>query len=167
MVNAYTFAKLEPRSTSRGKVMDHQNYWTRRVARRRVLGGAAAAGLGVAALALTGCGDDDNKPANTPGGASPSVGATGTPVAGGAADPSKVNKDGAYHARQTGPWASINPYKGLDSGLTWGFLILDPLFYTPADTGVRENFLAASVEQPDPSTSPSSSRTPSSTTSRP
>ena len=29
-------------------------------------------------------------------------------------------------------WASINPYKGLDSGLVWGFTILDPLFYTPA-----------------------------------
>jgi peptide/nickel transport system substrate-binding protein len=116
-----------------------------------MLGGTAAAGLGVAALALTGCGDDDSSggKTTTANGSAP-AGATGTPVQGGTTDESKVDKSGIIHYRQGGPWASINPYKGLDSGLTWGFTILDPLFYTPADTGVREMFLGASVEQQDP-----------------
>jgi peptide/nickel transport system substrate-binding protein len=131
--------------------MERDNYWTRRIGRRRVLGGAAAAGVGIAALGLTGCGDDDNSSKTPKAGASSSavLGPTGTPVVGGATDESKVDKTGIEHLRQTAPFASINPYKGLDSGLTWGFTILDPLFYTPADTGVRENFLAAKIEQPD------------------
>ncbi|MEO9254362.1 MAG: ABC transporter substrate-binding protein, partial [Tepidiformaceae bacterium] len=132
--------------------MERENYWTKRVARRRVLGGAAAAGVGIAALGLTGCGGDDDKSGSTKT-AKPSssaqLGPTGTPVVGGAVDESKVDKSGILHSRQGAPFASINPYKGLDSGLLWGFTILDPLFYTPADTGVRENFLAAKVEHPD------------------
>ena len=40
--------------------MERDNYWTRRLSRRRMLAGTGAAGLGVASLALAGCGDDDN-----------------------------------------------------------------------------------------------------------
>ncbi len=37
------------------------NYWTNRTtSRRRILGGAAAAGTGLIGLGLAGCGDDDN-----------------------------------------------------------------------------------------------------------
>ena len=73
-----------------------------------------------------------------------SVNATSGPEA------ANIPKDGILKLQQTAPFASINPYKGLDSGLTWGFLIYDHLWYTPLDTGIRENFLASSIEQPDP-----------------
>jgi peptide/nickel transport system substrate-binding protein len=53
-----------------------ENYWTRRLRRRGLLGTTAAGGLGIAGLALVGCGDDStSKPAVTAasGGASPSA----------------------------------------------------------------------------------------------
>jgi peptide/nickel transport system substrate-binding protein len=44
--------------------MDELNYWQRlhrkRVSRRRILGSAAAGGVGLAGLAIVGCGDDDD-----------------------------------------------------------------------------------------------------------
>ncbi len=71
------------------------NYWKKRLARqgisrRRVLGGAATAGVGVAALGLVGCGDDDDDAGTstaTPSGspaASPTTAAQ-TPQKGGVA----------------------------------------------------------------------------------
>ncbi len=71
------------------------NYWKKRLARqgisrRRVLGGAATAGVGVAALGLVGCGDDDDDAGTstaTPSGspaASPTAAAQ-TPQKGGVA----------------------------------------------------------------------------------
>lgn len=130
--------------------MERQNYWTRRMRRRRLLGGMAATGTGVAALALVGCGDDDDGG----NGAQPTVDVKpGTPTAPTPTTPGEVVKrDGIYHARQNAPFANISPYNGLDSGLAWGLTmpIYDHLWYTPLDTGVRENFLADTIEQPDP-----------------
>ncbi len=40
--------------------MERQNYWNRRLSRRRALAGAATGGVGLAGLALAGCGDDDD-----------------------------------------------------------------------------------------------------------
>jgi ABC-type transport system substrate-binding protein len=40
----------------------------------------------------------------------------------------------------------------LAQGLTLGFTTYDHLWYVPTDTGVREDFLAVRVEQPDPQT---------------
>jgi peptide/nickel transport system substrate-binding protein len=66
---------------------DRSNYWLRRkVSRRTTLRGAAVAGVGAGALALVGCGDDDNSSA-TPKGllptAAPAVATTKTPKPGG------------------------------------------------------------------------------------
>ena len=38
--------------------MATDNYWTRRMNRRRVLAGGGTAAIGIGAFALTGCGDD-------------------------------------------------------------------------------------------------------------
>ncbi len=130
--------------------LDH--YWTRKIARRRMLAGSGTAALGVGALALAGCGDDDSggsageKPTPTYVGVKPGTATapTATPAS------QNIQTGGVYHARQGAIWASLNPYKGLDSGLTHGFYMFDHLWYTPLDTGIRENFLASSIEQQDP-----------------
>lgn len=146
--------------------MARENYWTKRVPRRNVLGGAAVTGAGLAGMALAGCGgSSSSKTPTTAAGksstTSPGSSATAKPSA--AASPTLVSvnatsgpeaanipKDGILNLQQGAPFASINPYKGLDSGLLWGFTIYDHLWYTPLDTGIRENFLASSIEQPDP-----------------
>lgn len=130
--------------------MDQDNYWNRRLRRRRLLGGAGTVALGATTWALAGCGDDDDdssgKPTPTQAGVLPGTATAPTPTTAGEV----VKKDGTLKSRQNAIFASINPYSGLDSGLTWGFTIFDHLWYTPLDTGVRENFLAASIEQQDP-----------------
>ena len=126
------------------------NYWQRslhssRVSRRRLLGGASAAGLGAAGLALVGCGDDGNGKA-TPGGGGTGTQAAGSPTA------AQVKRDGIYRARQATPLATINPWGGLDTASTWGMYlpIYDRLIVTPGDTMVTENFLAEKIEVADP-----------------
>jgi peptide/nickel transport system substrate-binding protein len=130
--------------------MDRDNYWNRRLRRRRLLGGAGTAALGATTWALAGCGDDDDdsgggKATPTTAGVLPGTATAPTPTTAGEV----VKKDGTLKSRQNAIFASINPYSGLDSGLTWGFTIFDHLWYTPLDTGIRENFLAASIEQQD------------------
>lgn len=131
--------------------MERDNYWNRRLQRRRLIGGAGTAALGATTWALAGCGDDDddgggNSATATAAGVKPGTATAPTPTTAGEV----IKKDGVGKARQTAIFASINPYAGLDSGLLWGFTIFDHLWYTPLDTGIRENFLAASIEQPDP-----------------
>jgi peptide/nickel transport system substrate-binding protein len=46
--------------------MESQGYWGRRFSRRRALVGAATGGLGVAGLAIAGCGGSDSSPAEVP-----------------------------------------------------------------------------------------------------
>lgn len=133
--------------------MERDNYWTRRIARRRLLTGSAATALGAGAWALAGCGDDDDDDGDTGGGATPTQSGVqpGTPTAPTPTPAGEViKKDGINKSRQSAIFATINPYGGLDSGLLWGFTIFDHLWYTPLDTGVRENFLATSIEQQDP-----------------
>lgn len=147
--------------------MERENYWTRRIARRRMLGGSVAAGAGITGWVLAGCGDDDSTKSTPTSSGGNGTSTAGTPAAGSptaakaAGTPASVNapsgpeaanipKDGTLRLRQLAPWASLNPYKGLDSGLTFGFTVFDHLWYTPLDTGIRENFLATTIEQPDP-----------------
>lgn len=132
--------------------MQRENYWTRRIVRRRMLAGTATAAVGAGAWALAGCGDDDDDGAGA-GDATPTTAGVqpGTPTAPTPTPAGEViKKDGINKARQNAIFATINPYGGLDSGLLWGFTVFDHLWYTPLDTGIRENFLATSIEQPDP-----------------
>jgi len=125
--------------------MNGHNYWTRRVSRRQALAGAATAGIGTAAFAVAGCGDDDEE---TP---TPTTAPTGeTPAASPTQAEAQINKDGILKSRQTAPYSTINPWKGLDSGLLWGFTIFDHLWATPRDTGKPEPFLADTIEHADP-----------------
>lgn len=110
---------------------------------------SGTAGIGVAGLVMAGCGDDDDDNGQSNGGQTP--GATSSPAASpsGEAQVPDSKKNGTLLSRQNNAYASINPYKGLDSGLLWGFTIFDHLFYTPYDTGKRELFLATKIETPD------------------
>ena len=129
--------------------MQRANYWTRPIPRRTLLSGSASAALGATAWALTGCSDNDDAGSSnetpTSGGGRPGTATAPTPTTAGEV----VNKTGINKVRQSAIFATINPYGGLDSGLTWGFTIFDHLWYTPLDTGVRENFLATNIEQQD------------------
>jgi len=131
--------------------MERDNYWKRRVGRRTVLRGSGTAAIGASAWALAGCGDDDDdddggNATPTQSGVLPGTATAPTPTVAGEV----IKKDGILNSRQGAIYASINPYSGLDSGLLWGFTIFDHLWYTPLDTGIRENFLATSIEQQDP-----------------
>ncbi|MGE5595018.1 MAG: ABC transporter substrate-binding protein [Hyphomicrobiales bacterium] len=129
-------------------------YWQRRMGRRRVLGGVAAGSAGLAGLALVGCGDDDDDDDSTGGtstevgGVRPGTATAPTPTPQGEV----VKRDGVRNIRQGAPFANISPYNGLDSGLARGLItpLYDHLWYTPLDTGIRENFLAANIEIVDP-----------------
>lgn len=136
--------------------MERDNYWTKRMKRRRFMAGTATTAIGASAWALAGCGDDDDDdngnggnggdPTPTQAGVRPGTQTPPTPTVAGEV----INKDGINKVRQSAIFATINPYAGLDSGLTWGFTVFDHLWYTPLDTGIRENFLAESIEQQDP-----------------
>lgn len=126
--------------------MRAEQFWSRRASRRRFLTGAGAVGLGTGGLLLAGCGDDEGTPTATtepPGDLTPGATPTAPPEA-------EIPKDGVLRLRQSAPWSSINPWKGLDAGGTWGFYVFDHLFYTPLDTLKPELFLATSLEQPEP-----------------
>ncbi|MCK9517966.1 MAG: ABC transporter substrate-binding protein [Dehalococcoidia bacterium] len=135
--------------------MERTNYWTRRIRRRTLLTGSATASAGLAGWALAGCGDDDdnggtggNGSTETPGGVRPGTATAPTPTVAG----EQIKRDGIFNLRQSAPFANISIYNGLDSGLYFGLItpIYDHLWYTPLDTGIRENFLAENIEQPDP-----------------
>jgi peptide/nickel transport system substrate-binding protein len=129
--------------------MERTNYWTQRVGRRKFVAGAAAGGVGVAGLALTGCGDDDDDGNGDP--TQPSGSGSQTPDDSAAKDAArkKSSESETLQVRHNQPFASINPWKGLDSGLTWCWWIYDHLFYTPFDTLKPELMLASSIEQVD------------------
>ncbi|MBI5950000.1 MAG: ABC transporter substrate-binding protein [Chloroflexi bacterium] len=79
---------------------EHENYWSRRrLTRRAVVKGALAAGAGLGTLAIAGCGDDDDAPADGPsGGASP----TATAV--------KPQQGGVYRGMLALDPLSLDPY---------------------------------------------------------
>lgn len=131
--------------------MGNDKYWTRRMRRRSLLTGAAGLTAGAAGLALVGCGDDSGG-ASAPSGASvtPAASASPRPAASSTNPDADIPKDGIYNLRQPNIYASMNPYKGLDSGALWGYTVFDHLWGTPQDTGKPVLMLANHMEQPDP-----------------
>ncbi len=119
--------------------------------RRRLLGGVAVAGATVAAMSVVGC--KTGKKGTT----SSTPGAGGTAVVSdGAQDGPPTHLGGILNQRLADALPSMNPFGpsilSLVQGLYLGFTVFDHMWYVPTDTGVRELFLATSVEQPDPLT---------------
>ena len=98
--------------------MDRNNYWTRRVRRRRMLQGAGVGVAGLAAVGLVGCGDDDDdddgttvpgaSPTNTTEGSAPE--ATATPVPAG---PKRGN--GSDPAQAAKVYDTVDPHRSVAS----------------------------------------------------
>jgi ABC-type transport system substrate-binding protein len=136
--------------------LGEQGFWgqytARRITRRRALAGGAAGAAALGAFSLVGCssGDDDNGTGNGNGnGNVPQP--DDQPQDGSQDGPAKPG--GILRVRQNPALPSMDVFGPgilvLAQGLTLGFTAFDHLWYVPTDTGVRENFLATKVEQPD------------------
>lgn len=139
---------------------DYDNYWKRRVAsqtlsRRRVLGGAATAGIGAAALGLVGCGDDDDDDvsptATTAAGETPG----GSPT--GAASPTApaVQKGGTAHfVSANNTWDTFDVDRSRFSPVAWlmGLTNLGVMQWKSFGKGELEGGMAEKYEQPDANT---------------
>ncbi len=116
--------------------MKDSAWWNRRLSRRRMLAGGASA----AAALLAACAGEEE------GGPPPAE----TPVEG---QEGPVKRGGIMRLPQPGAFPSMNPFlpglASLAQGLFLGYTVFDHLWFTPTDTGIRELFLATSVEQPD------------------
>jgi peptide/nickel transport system substrate-binding protein len=136
--------------------LGEQGFWSqytaRRITRRRALAGGAVGAAALGAWSLVGCssGGDDNGG----DGDGPKIPEDEAPLDGTQDGPAKPG--GILRVRQGLALPSMNVFGPgilvLAQGLTLGFTTYDHLWYVPTDTGVRENFLAVKVEQPDPQT---------------
>ena len=130
-----------------------ENYWNRRVGRRRILAGSGSAAIGLGALALTGCGDDDAG-GKTPSASSP---ATGSSPAAGASPTVAANapkKGGINVAQSAMAYATVDPHRTVESPvvqvLTRAMSKL--LYFTNPNTGELAGDMAEKWETPDPQT---------------
>ena len=144
--------------------MSENNYWLRRAAsgrvtRRRFVGGAAATGLGAAALGIVGCGDDDDDngtPTSTatssgsPAGGSPTASATGTGTAAAAAQKGGVLK--AVSANNT--WDTFDVDRSRFSPVAWlyGLTNLGIVQWKSYANAELEGAFASKWQQPDQNT---------------
>jgi peptide/nickel transport system substrate-binding protein len=130
-----------------------KQYTARRITRRRALSSAVAGGAALGAWSLVGCsgGGDDNGGGGGDGEETPSIEQPQDGSQDGPAQPG-----GILRVRQNPALPSMNVFGPgilvLAQGLFLGFTVFDHLWYVPTDTGVRENFLATKVEQPDATT---------------
>ncbi|MBE0610665.1 MAG: hypothetical protein IH609_14900, partial [Dehalococcoidia bacterium] len=139
---------------------DYDTYWKRRgasqsLSRRRVLGGAAAAGVGAAALGLVGCGDDDDDDvaptATTAAGETPGASPTG------AASPTApaVQKGGTAHfVSANNTWDTFDVDRSRFSPVAWlmGLTNLGVMQWKSFTKGELEGGMAEKYEQPDANT---------------
>ncbi len=124
--------------------------------RRRLLGGAAAAGVGAAALGLVGCGDDDDDDdvaptATTAAGETPGASPTG------AASPTApaVQKGGTAHfVSANNTWDTFDVDRSRFSPVAWlmGLTNLGVMQWKSFGKGELEGGMAEKYEQPDPNT---------------
>ena len=134
------------------------NYWTRKLARqgvsrRRVLGGAALAGVGSASLALVGCGDDDDdKPSatnTTAPGQTAQPGATPTP------DPNAMQIGGTFRGvSANNTWDTFDVDRSRFSPVAWlfGYTNLGVMQWKSFTDGELEGGIAESHELVDDTT---------------
>jgi len=139
-------------------VSELDNYWKRRsvnasVSRRSLLGGAAVAGVGAAALGLVGCGDDDDddnggSSTNTPA-ASASAGASASPSA-----VAKQKGGTAHFVSANNTWDTFDVDRSRFSPVAWlmGMTNLGVMQWQSFTESKLEGGLAESYEQPDKST---------------
>lgn len=131
------------------------NYWMRRnVTRRRFIGGAAATGVGAAALGLVGCGDDDDvaAPTTAPGGASPTAGTAASPTTA-VAQPVKGGIARFTSANNT--WDTFDIDRSIFSTTAAYIVALSNLGVVHYDSFAEAKLgpgFAGSWEQPDPQT---------------
>jgi ABC-type transport system substrate-binding protein len=136
---------------------DLDNYWLRktRVSRRRLMGGAATAGLGAAALGLVGCGDDDD---DSGGGTTPAAtSAGGSPTAAASASPSAVakQKGGTAHfisGNNTYDTFDIDRSRFSPIAVLFGYTNLGVMQWQSFKDGKIAGAMAEKVEQPDKQT---------------
>ncbi|OAI42155.1 hypothetical protein AYO38_03155 [bacterium SCGC AG-212-C10] len=132
------------------------NYWLRRgMSRRSLLGGASTGAVGLAALALVGCGDDDDDDggATSPAGATTSSGAT-TAATAAATTAAKPAQGGTVLLRIAGNLSGLEPVQGVggnDHQFLW--TVYDNLISYDKDFKLQASrSLSESWENPDPTT---------------
>jgi peptide/nickel transport system substrate-binding protein len=133
------------------------NYWTRKLARqgisrRRVLGGAATAGIGAAALGLVGCGDDDD---DTGSGSSTAPAGSGSPAASPTSAAQTPQKGGvARFVSANNTWDTFDVDRSRFSPVAWlmGMTNLGVTQWKSFTKAELEGGLAEKWEQPDPNT---------------
>lgn len=141
--------------------MSRDNYWTRRVSRRRILGTGASAGIGLASLGIVGCGSEDD-------GDNGSVADAPTANASKQAEvqsflykredtSSKAVKGGILTTYYVGD-VTLDPLSATSYSSNYQMAYIYPTLlrfkdgFREASKGGVEANLAASFEQPDPQT---------------
>ena len=132
------------------------NYWKRKISsqgmsRRRVLSGAATAGIGVGALGLVGCGDDDDDGGDPT--AAPSGSGTTAPGASPSAAAATKTKGGVLRAQIPNVFDSTDVHRALGDPTSWlsNYVLNKVVRFKNPDTGEIEGDLAESHEIVDAS----------------
>lgn len=140
--------------------MANENYWLRRagasrLSRRGFVGGAAATGLGAAALGLVGCGDDDDEEPSG-GGTTPaaSASAAGTAATSPTAAASKPKGGIARFSSANNTWDTFDSDRSRFSpfAVLIGYMMHGIVQWESFDRGKIGGGFASSWEQPDKNT---------------
>lgn len=129
--------------------MTQSNYWerwlTRRTGRRRLLTGSGLAAAGVAAWATVGCGGDDDDEGGNGDGGSPQPGASPTQA-------ETPKRGGSIVVRRASSFTFGDPQRSSSGFDTAPNMLLSAPLLNMAKSGELTAYVAASWEQPDPTT---------------